>query len=264
MPLHKYRATFDQLYDKYHHRRYVSPDPLETLYLYDSPADQEVIGLLAACLAYGRVTQILRSVATVREALGPSPSRSIRDGLWKRRPELKTFRHRFASAENLASLLTGMQGVLAGQGSLGRCFSQAVHAGDETYLPALTGFVHQLRSAGAAAAGHLLCDPRDGSACKRLNLLLRWMVRRDAVDVGCWCGLDPRRLVIPLDTHMFRIGRTTGAISRRSANGAAAAEFTRAFARYWPDDPVRFDFSLTRPGIRGEETMAPLLKAAVK
>lgn len=259
MPLAKYRPLFERLYDKYHHRRYVSPDPLQFLYEYDDPADQEVVGLLASCLAYGRVAQIIRNVRSVMDALGESPARTVRDGLPKRLRRLRTFRHRFATSDHLASLLAGMRGVLRKSGSLGRCFQSGVSAGEVNYLPALSGFVGSLRRAGAAGAGHLLCDPAEGSACKRLNLYLRWMIRRDEIDPGCWRGLDARRLIVPLDTHMFRIGRATGAVTRRSANGAAAAEFTAAFGRHWPDDPVRFDFSLTRPGIRGEGAMKDLL-----
>lgn len=259
MPLAKHRESFELLYAKYHHRRYVSPDPLEFLYRYDDPADQEAIGLLAACLAYGRVAQILKSVEAVRLALGEHPARAIRDGQWKRSGELRTFRHRFAGPENLAGLLDGVQGALRRDGSLGRCFAKGVEPAAANYLPALGAFVGELRRRGASGAGHLLCDPSGGSACKRLNLYLRWMIRRDEVDVGCWKGLDARKLVIPLDTHMFRIGRSTGAIRRRQPNGAAAIEFTEAFARHWPDDPVRFDFSLTRPGIRGEPGLKEVL-----
>ena len=258
MPLARHREAFESLYAKYHHRRYVSPDPLEFLYLYDDGADQEAIGLLAACLAYGRVAQILRSVETVRQALGEFPSRAIRDGLWKNNAELRSFRHRFAGSEHLAALLAGMQGVLRHHGSLGRCFAGGIAWTTGNYLPALGAFVGELRQRGAAGAGHLLCDPAGASACKRLNLYLRWMVRGDVIDVGCWKGLDPRRLIVPLDTHMFRIGRATGAIRRRQPNGAAAIELTEAFARQWPDDPVRFDFCLTRPGIRGEPGLQEL------
>ena len=101
--------------------------------------------------------------------------------------------------------------------------------------------------------GHLLADPSRGSACKRLHLYLRWMVRGDAVDVGLWRGVPPERLIVPLDTHMHRIGREVGAIHRNQADARAAIELTEAFRLVTPNDPVRYDFALTHWAIRGRK-----------
>ena len=133
-------------------------------------------------------------------------------------------------------------------------------------LPALALFVERLRAAagGHAACPSLLSSPEDGSACKRLNLYLRWMVRRDRVDPGPWRTVPRSKLVVPLDTHMFRIARALGLTRRRQANLATAVEITRGFARYSPRDPVRYDFCLTRLGINplleGPALLRPLLE----
>ena len=96
----------------------------------------------------------------------------------------------------------------------------------------------------------LLPLPDRGSACKRLNLFMRWMVRQDAVDPGGWSGVPLSKLIIPLDTHMHRISRAMGLTSRRQADMGTAMEVTRAFQKFAPDDPLRYDFVLTRLGIR--------------
>ena len=108
-------------------------------------------------------------------------------------------------------------------------------------------------------ARNLLPAPRDGSACKRLMLFLRWMVRRDAVDVGEWTSVSPGELVIPLDTHVHRIARELGLTSRATADLAAALEVTESLRAYDPLDPVRFDFSLSRLGIRSDYSLKDYL-----
>lgn len=101
----------------------------------------------------------------------------------------------------------------------------------------------------------LFPDPRKGSACKRHHLFLRWMVRDgDGVDLGIWTALSPRELIVPLDTHMARMGRWMGLTRRRSADWRMAEEITAAFRDVCPDDPVKFDYALTRIGILGECT----------
>jgi uncharacterized protein (TIGR02757 family) len=237
----------------------VHPDPLETLYAYTDPGDQEIVGLVAAGLAYGRVAQILASVGAVLSALGPSP-RAFLDETSERSiaRRFAAFRHRFTSGAELASLLAAVKRALAKHGSLDRLFRAGFSPDDATVLPALSAFVAALRGLAPRPCPSLLSSPDDGSACKRLNLYLRWMIRRDAVDPGPWRGIPAAKLVVPLDTHLFRIGRALGLTARRQPDLATVLEITRGFARVAPRDPVRYDFALTRLGIRPECRGTPL------
>lgn len=241
----------NELYVKYNRREYVHPDPLEFLYDYPDVRDREVVGLVASSLAYGRVARILASVSAVLGAMGPAPvpflERSTRASLER---TFRTFKHRFTTGRELAKMLYGAKKVLERYRSLNACFLAGTDERDETYVPALTWFVEELRRAGGLGPG-LLPSPADGSACKRLWLYLRWMVRRDVVDPGVWEGVHPLKLVVPLDTHLYRIARSLGFTDRRSADGRTALEITAAFRRFAPEDPVRYDFALTRLGIRG-------------
>ncbi len=244
------KAALEELYARLNRREFVHPDPLEVLYEYDDPGDREIVGLVAASLAYGRVRSILNSVRVVLGRMG-SPARFLAEAAPESlRRAFADFRHRFATGEQLTALLLGVRRIIARHGSLQACFRAGLRGEDETVVPALGQFVEALCAAAGGLDDHILPRPQRGSACKRLNLFLRWMVRRDAVDPGGWEGVPPAKLIVPLDVHMHRICRALGLTRREAADLRTAVEITHAFRRFAPDDPVRYDFALTRLGIR--------------
>jgi uncharacterized protein (TIGR02757 family) len=254
------REILEELYATYNRRELVHPDPLEFLYEYDDVLDREIVALVASYLAYGRVAQILRSVRRVLDRM-PEPAAFVRGAS----PEtLKTslagLKHRFTTGETLAALLAGARRAIERHGSLGACFAAGLSDGDETVLPALRTFVGELNSIVPAANRPPLPCPSDGSACKRLNLFLRWMVRRDDVDPGGWDDVPPSKLIVPLDTHMLKIGRALGLTQRSQADLRTAREVTAAFRALAPQDPVRYDFALTRLGIRHDADLDAFLR----
>lgn len=253
------RAVLEEQYAACNHRDWIHPDPLEVVYRYESERDREVVGLIAACLAYGRVGHILRNLDRVLEVLGPSPHEClIRADARRLNKRLEGFKHRWTTAEELVAFLLGIASVLNRYGSLERCFLERHRQDAESTVPGLIEFVRALRGSGAPTS--LLSAPEKGSACKRLHLYLRWMVRCDDVDPGCWRGVSPSQLIVPLDTHMHRIARSLGMTTRKQANLAAAEDATRAFRVLSPEDPVRYDFSLTRLGIRGDLDLDEFLR----
>jgi len=258
---HLFQEKLEDLYSQYNKREMVHPDPLEFLYSYSVMRDREVVGIIASSLAYGRVRQILRNVAWVLERLGPSPADFLEWATLRDVRELtRGFKHRFTTQEELALLLKGMRGILIKWGSLYQGFALGVEEKDQTLVPALVRFVALLAQEAGGRPPSLLPDPGKGSACKRLHLFLRWMVRRDDVDPGGWEELGTQRLVVPLDTHMHAVSLGLGLTRRRQGDLKTALEVTRAFARLSPQDPVKYDFVLTRWGIRDELTMGGLLK----
>lgn len=246
------KKSLDLLYRKYNRREYVYPDPLLFLYDHSSVEDREIVALIASSLAYGRVQQILKSVSTVLKRIGPSPFVFLKESSSVAiRRELKGFVHRFSTGEDLAALLIALKRVTAQMGSLQQAFSACFDPLDDTVLCVLDRFCKQVHDAAPSALGHLLPLPSRGSACKRLNLFLRWMVRKDAVDPGGW-DMSPARLIVPLDVHMHRMGRWFGFTARKQADMRTALEVTRGFCKLVPEDPVRYDFALTRLGIRND------------
>lgn len=249
------KEFLERIYGIYNRKEYVHPDPLEFLYRYSEPCDREVVGLIASSLAYGRVEQILKSVEKALDPLGENPAKKL-CGLTASRLSsvYRGFKHRFTTGEDLASLLTGAGHIIRAKGSLGAQFMSYISHADISVLPAMSRFVQDI----GCISSFLLPTPADGSACKRFNLYLRWMVRKDKVDPGGWSGIPKRLLIVPVDTHIANISREFGISQRKTAGMGMALEITDYFRRISPDDPVKYDFCLTRFGIRPDMTRADL------
>jgi uncharacterized protein (TIGR02757 family) len=251
----------DELHALCNRRCFVHPDPLEFLYDYPERRDRELVGLIASSLAYGRVAQILKSIRSVLKRMKSSPFLFLVSADQKEIFTLfSDFRHRFTTGEELSRLLWGARGAIEHYGSLYNCFVAGLSDDDPTVLPALSAFVQAVGSSFSGSRNSLLPSPIRGSACKRLNLFLRWMVRQDDVDPGGWHKVPPSKLVIPLDTHMHRICLLLKVTGRKQADMRTALEITRAFGRIAPDDPVRYDFVLTRLGIRDDMDLEGFLR----
>ena len=261
----------DALYLHYDHR-FVDPDPLQFVRAQTTDADREVVGLIAAVLAYGNVTQIKRSIGRVVALLGDRPAEAV-DGMEPKeaRRALGGFKHRFNDARDVACLLHYMRQMRAEAGSVEAFFLRGHAPGAPEIADALTSFSARVlaldhgrlykgrRLPPSAGVRFFFPSPRDGSACKRLNLYLRWMVRRDGVDLGVWRGVDPAALVIPLDAHIYTIARRVGLTRYRSPGWPMALDITRRLRRLDPRDPVKYDFAFHRMGLwKREEEIASL------
>ncbi len=245
-------GLLEELYIRWNRREFVHPDPLEFLYRYDDLRDREIAGLLASGLAYGRVRQILRSVGLVLDSMGSRPSLCSPVRL---REKLSGFRHRFTTGDSIVNVFEGAVRLQQEHGSLGAFVSGEV--GRSGILEAQRLLVREITGGGAASS--LLPCPSRGSCCKRLNLWFRWMVRRDDVDPGGWESISPSLLLVPIDTHMWKVGSRFGFTARKSPDLKAVLEITEGFRRLSPEDPVRYDFALTRFGIRSGLSLESLL-----
>ena len=249
-------GRLEAIYAEYTRREFVPPDPLETLYDYPDVRDREIVALLAAALAYGQVKSIVGSLRRLLPRLGCSPAEFL-DGASPRDLARATagLGHRWTRPPHLAGLLRAMQSMRVSAGSLEAGLARHLAPGAPTVEDALARWTDDLRAgAGGVDIDHLVADPRRGSSCKRLHLFLRWMVRQDAVDPGGWTALRPAQLLVPVDVHMHRIGRVLRFTRRAQPGGRAVQEITAGFRRCCPVDPVRYDFALTRLGIRERVT----------
>ncbi|HEX2061790.1 MAG TPA: TIGR02757 family protein [Thermoanaerobaculia bacterium] len=225
----------------------ITPDPLELVLRYDDPRDQEVAGLIAAAFAYGRAEFIVTNIGAVLAKMTPSPHAYLADfDVREARRRFAGFAHRFHKTPDLVELLRCIAVAIETHGSLGRLFELSYDASDADIAPSLTRFVSALRT---PRLQYLLTSPEDGSACKRMNLFLRWMIRRTPPDLGLWTFADPAKLVMPLDTHVHRIATFLGLSERKSADWKAARALTDRLVRFDAADPVRYDFALCRLGI---------------
>jgi uncharacterized protein (TIGR02757 family) len=253
-------SSLGRLYDEYN-RDDSASDPVHLVRPFTSGADREVAAFCAAALAFGRVASVLHSIETLFRIMGPEPSAFIRAfDPAEPCPELRAMVHRWTRGEDLAALLWVLRQMLEASGSIEAFFAQGLRAHDEDVGPALDSFATRgmaldvKRAYGRVPARPGVCyffpRPSRGSACKRLNLFLRWMVRRDAIDLGVWSAIPAAKLVVPLDTHVIRLGRCLRLTRYTSPGWRMAADITASLRRLDPDDPVRFDFSLCHLGMR--------------
>ncbi|MFO7885055.1 MAG: TIGR02757 family protein [Desulfobacteraceae bacterium] len=243
------KEKLEQIYSIYNKKEYIDPDPLLFLYNYRQKKDREIAALIAACFAYGQVAQIMKTVGSILETLAPSPFDYILNKTEKTIVgDFKGFKYRFAKDHHLTALLLGIKNTLTGFSSLEDCFCSQMTPDRNTVQSGLEALFHHINP--NRACGHLMADPCEKSACKRSHLFLRWMVRKDRVDPGGWKMIRPAQLIVPLDTHMYKTGILLGFTERKGQDIKTALDITHGFSKISPEDPVKYDFCLTRFGIR--------------
>ena len=255
------RDQLEPLYSSFNHERSAT-DPIELVRPYANPGDREIAGFIAAGLAFGNVVSVMQSVGAVLTRMGPSPAAYVRQ--FDPRTDADTFAtfvHRWTRGVDVVALLWVLRQMLDRSGSIEGFFAEGddpstadISAGLESFTTrALALDVKRAYGRVPARPGvaYFFTRPSQGSACKRLNLFLRWMVRRDAVDLGVWTRVDAARLIVPLDTHVIRLGRCLRLTTYTSAGWRMAADITRTLRLLDPGDPIRFDFSLCHVGMMG-------------
>ena len=248
------RPPLENLYRTFDHLNAAS-DPVHIVRRYQTAEDREVVAFCAAGLAFGRVASVLQSIESLLAVMGPSPAafvRSFDPAIDGRR--LAPLVHRWIGGKDLAALLIILQRMLEESGSIERFFMAGDDPASPDVAPALERFstraletdLRPIYRTALKRAGvrYFFPRPSAGSACKRLNLFLRWMVRRDAIDLGVWSGLSSARLIVPLDTHVIRLGQCLRLTRYRTPGWKMAADITAALRQVNPDDPVRYDFAL--------------------
>ena len=257
--LRRLKAPLERLYAAFNHTE-SAVDPIHVVRRYTTPADREVVGFCASALAFGRVASVLSTIESLLAVMGDSPSAFVRDFDPARDGDrLRPLVHRWIRGVDLIALLWILRRMLAEAGSIEGFFLDGHVASASDVGPALNRFAARARAlnldavygdpAGRRGVTYFFPRPDAGSACKRLNLFLRWMVRRDAVDLGVWTRLPPSKLVVPLDTHVIRVGRCLGLTRYRSPGWRMASEITESLRHLDPEDPVRFDFSICHLGM---------------
>jgi uncharacterized protein (TIGR02757 family) len=253
-------ARLDHLYDAYN-REDSAADPVQIVRRYSDPRDQEVVGFCAAALAFGRVQSVLHTVGTLAGILGDAPAACVRrfDPAATHRT-LRAMVHRWIRGVDIVALLWILRQMIDASGSIEAFFAEGLAPGAIDVAEAIDSFSLRARALDLRQAygrrvparpgvWYFFPRPSAGSGCKRLNLYLRWMVRRDQVDLGAWTAVSASQLIVPLDTHVIRLGRCLRLTGYRSPGWRMAADITASLRAIRPTDPVRFDFSLCHVGM---------------
>lgn len=230
-------------------------DPVEFVHRYQAPADQELVALLASAMAFGNVKALRAKIEDALARIGPDVALAADDPA-ALAARLRGWKHRVYRDQDLVRLLVGARRVQRDAGSLGAALAREIERAGEL-RPALSAWVGSIRRAGGLdqeeegrrGGAHILADPGKGSAVKRLMLLLRWMARpADGVDLGLW-PIPPSMLLVPVDTHIHKLGNNLDLTRRKDVSWRTAEEITAALRRFDPADPVKYDFSLCHLGM---------------
>ncbi len=260
------KRHLDRFLDDFPREFHVGQDPVQFVRRYPDPPDREVVGFIASAFSYGNVKSVLASVEAIVSRMGDHPA----DFVARFNPRVDGwvftgFQHRWNNHRDLSVLLWILRRFLEEDGSLQTALAGDMSSGEPSVERLLDRF--SLRALGFGheqffsqrdldqRRGVRYFFPRTsaGSACKRLNLFLRWMVRPDdGVDCGVWSQIGTHQLVIPLDTHIARISGYIGLSTMRSPGWKMATEITEALRRLDPSDPLRYDFALCHLGIAGD------------
>lgn len=250
----------ERLYDAYN-REDSATDPVQIVRRYARREDQEVVGFCAAALAFGRVGSVINTVETLARVLGPAPAACVKAFDPKApHPELRAMVHRWTRGVDIVALLWLLRQMIDRSGSIEGFFLEGYDPAAVDLGGALDSFsrralaldlaaVYGRRALKRTGVCYFFPRPSAGSGCKRLNLFMRWMVRRDQVDLGAWTRIPPSQLIVPLDTHVIRLGRCLRLTRYSSPGWRMASEITASLRAVDPVDPVRFDFSLCHVGM---------------
>ncbi len=254
--------TLDRFYRDYDFQARLLHDPIEFPHRYRDPRDIELTAFISTCLAYGKVELFKSVLEQLFSKMGASPHDFIRStGIAKQKKLFAGIKYRFNEHEDILCLFFILRNILQSHESLHTVFRKYYHDGDRTIGSGLAGLMETARAVNTAAVYgkniqppgllHFFSSPAQGSACKRANLFLRWMIRDRDIDFGIWKEIPKNRLVIPLDTHIARISRCLGLTSRKTQDWTMAVEITGALKRFDPEDPLKYDFALCHHGISG-------------
>jgi uncharacterized protein (TIGR02757 family) len=255
------KPLLDDLYDTFNVAD-SAEDPVQFLSGYPDPADREIVAFCAASLAFGRVASVKASIARVLDAFGPSPAAYVRNFDVRRDAGVfQTFVHRWTRGADIVALTLMMRHMLCQHGSIENFFADGLPPEATDVEPALESFAERACAIDVRAAyggrrppvragvRFFFPRPSTGSGCKRLNLFLRWMVRRDQIDPGGWQRVTPAQLIVPLDTHVVRVGRCLRLTTYQSPGWRMASDITRTLRELDPIDPVKYDFSICHLGM---------------
>ena len=253
------KAWLDELADRYNQPSFIQEDPICIPHRFTARQDREIAGFIVAMLAWGRRQTIISKASEFLELMGGEPHRFVIEHREEDRKAFLHFKHRTFQPTDALYFLEFLQHHYRRHDSLEEAFTAGKPLREPDTGVALQRFHRYFFSlpwAPKRTKKHV-ATPERGSSCKKLNMYLRWMVRRDnrGVDFGLWHQISPSQLLMPLDVHVGRVARRLGLLERKNSDWKAVVELTHMLRLFEPDDPVRYDFALFGSGVlEGQES----------
>lgn len=246
-------ALLEHLHDKYNNPDFIESDPISVPHTFSSRDDREVAGFLAATIAWGNRKAIVKSAHRMMHYMDDAPADFVRGASDAELACLQSYVHRTFNGGDLIDFVLAIRHICERWGGIGCCI-ESLYAATGDMARVLSEFRREFFSIEhrTRCEKHLSSIDK-GAACKRLNMYIRWFVRRDdrGVDFGLWRSIPMSALYLPLDLHTGNMGRALGLIRRRQNDWKTTVEITEALREFDPEDPVRYDFSLFGAGIDG-------------
>ncbi|MCB0327808.1 MAG: TIGR02757 family protein, partial [Bdellovibrionales bacterium] len=253
--------AFENLYHRYNRKQqHIDLDPVRYPRSYKDIHDQELVAFIAAMLSFGRVASIQTCLDAIFSSLGPQPLESVLAGTY--RNDLGFSQYRWIRKPTILSMLDALQEIYRTYSSIEAFFLDCQTQSTENSLQStLKVFSTRMRLIMKTHAGQsysnrehhfLIAHPGSGSACKRMMMFLRWMIRKSFPDLGLWPSMKEDMLMIPLDTHMLQFASHLSLTQRKTPGWNLAQDVTDFFSTLSPEDPLRYDFALVRMGVEGD------------
>lgn len=243
------KKFLDEILSTFNRKEFLSSDPIEFAHRYTHQEDQELIALVSALFSYGNIKSIKASLETIVEPLGEHPKSSLLSlsetqirKLWE------NAYYRFYSTSDIQDLFIGLRRILLDHPNLESAFTSNKASTSIEAIDTFRNLFLKLMKRRSAGLKFMFSDPKVGVA-KRWHMFLRWMVRKDEIDLGLWTSLQTQNLLVPLDTHVFKMGRKLGLTQFRNPQLKASLEMTENLKKFDPVDPVKYDFALCRMGV---------------
>ncbi|MBR2331696.1 MAG: TIGR02757 family protein [Alistipes sp.] len=247
------RDLLEHLHDKYNRPEFIEPDPISIPHSFSDRHDREIAGFMAATIAWGNRKAIVKSAARMMQYMDYSPADFVRNASASELAHLQSYVHRTFNGQDFTDFVLAIRGITEHWGGIGEFFEQN-YVATQSIPQVLSLFRKEFFSIehNPHCEKHLSSIDK-GAACKRLNMYLRWFVRRDdrGVDFGLWKKIPMSALYLPLDVHTGNMGRALGLLTRKQSDWKATDEITHSLREFCADDPVRYDYSLFGAGIDG-------------
>lgn len=249
----KLKFFLEQKVDEYNQPSFIEHDPVSIPHLFTKKQDIEIAAFFASIFAWGNRTIIINKSRELMRLMDNSPHEFITGHTPRDLKRLLQFKHRTFNVTDLLYFILFLKHHYQGSKTLETAFSKWMDTEDKTVENALTGFhdyFFSLQDAPVRTKKHI-ATPKRNSTCKRLNMFLRWMVRKDncGVDFGIWNSISSAQLICPVDVHVARVAKKLGLIERKQIDWQAAVELTTHLKKFDRNDPVKFDFALFGLGV---------------
>ncbi len=240
------KQKLDSLVKQFETPEFINDDPVQFPHKYTLKQDIEISGFISAAFAYGNRKKIIENLNCIHHTIDSHPYDFVINFEIDRDVEFfRGFCYRFNKEEDILFLFNSFKKILKQYNSLEDAFLAGYSDKDKNIKNALINFVNLFENS------RLIPNPQKGSACKRLNLFLKWMIREGPVDLGAWKSIPKSKLIIPIDVHVSRISRAWGLTQRKSDDWLTAEEITENLKQFDPDDPVKYDFAIFGSGVSG-------------